>query len=250
MNWFTPKCPVNDDDKAWLENSFLWLVEEFGADVLRDAPMILPTEEFFPERFSAERQDLQNLVNRVCAYMGVDPERIELQLFTDKNNLLKKGLPTFESSHSGAAGTYQERRGKYIISLETTQAANPTNLIATIAHELGHVRLLGENRLDADREDHEPLTDLATVFFGMGIFTANSAFVFQQWTDTYSQGWQAATHGYLSEEMFGYALASFAFLRGEDKPEWTKYLETNVQYYCKSGLKYLAKTENTKLKKL
>ncbi len=156
----------------------------------------------------------------------------------------------FESSHSGALGTYQKRRGKYIVSLETTQAANPTNLIATIAHELGHAKLLGENRLDADYEDHESLTDLTTVFFGMGIFTANSAFVFQQWTDTYSQGWQAATHGYLSEEMFGYALALFAFLRGEEKPEWTKYLETNVRSYCKSSLKYLAKTENTKLKKL
>lgn len=182
--------------------------------------------------------------------MSVNPERVELKLFSDQNNLLQRDLPAFEFSHGGAVGTYQNRRGKQIISLETTDAANPTNLIATIAHELGHAKLLGENRLDADSEDHEPLTDLTTVFFGMGIFTANSAFVFQQWTDTFSQGWQATTHGYLSEEMFGYALALFAFMRGEDKPEWTTYLETNVLSYCKSSLKYLLKTENTRVKKL
>jgi hypothetical protein len=36
--------------------------------------------------------------------------------------------------------------------------------VATVAHELGHARLLGEERVTGDRPDGEPLTDLATVY--------------------------------------------------------------------------------------
>jgi hypothetical protein len=93
------------------------------------------------------------------------------------------------------------------------------------------------------------LTDLLTVFLGLGIFTANSAFKFNQWTGGGKQGWEAKRLGYLTESMFGYALALFAWARGEDKPQWSKYLEGNVKYYFRSGLKYLEKTGDSKLKR-
>jgi hypothetical protein len=250
MNWLTPKCPVNFEDKAWLEDCFLWLIEEFGSDTLRKTIVVLPTDEFFPDRFSSDRGDLRTLVNRVCGYMNVDSEQVKLQFFTDEETLLRRDLPAFESSHSHALGLYYKRRGKYIISLETSQATNPTNLIATIAHELGHVRLLGEDRLDPDYEDHELLTDLTAVFFGMGIFIANSVFSFQQWTNAFSQGWQAERKGYMTEEMLGYALALFAYLRHENKPIWAKYLEGSVKTYFKNSLKYLEKTGDAKLHRL
>lgn len=44
--------------------------------------------------------------------------------------------------------------------------------------------------------------------------------------------------------MFGYALALFAWLRGESKPEWTDYLEGDSREFYKQGAKYLEKTEN------
>jgi hypothetical protein len=81
-----------------------------------------------------------------------------------------------------------------------------------------------------------------TVFFGLGIFTANSAFSFNQWTDTSSQGWQTERRGYLTEDMFGYALALFALMRGERNPAWSKYLDGSVSTYFKNAHRYLEKT--------
>jgi hypothetical protein len=49
-----------------------------------------------------------------------------------------------------------------------------------VAHELARVRLLGEQRINTDCGDQEQLTDLATVFFGLGIFTADAAFDYSQ----------------------------------------------------------------------
>lgn len=250
MNWLTPKCPVGAEDKVWIEESLLWLIEEFGRAALAEAKVALPTDEFFPDVFAGDEESASALVDRVCGYMGVDPARVVLEFFTDDNRELQSQLPSYESSGEGVAGHYRKRRDKFVINIEATQLTDPMFLVATSAHELGHVRLLGEGRLSASFADHEPLTDLLTVFLGMGVFTGNSVFSFRQWTNAFSQGWQTERRGYMSEEMFGYALALFAWLRGEDKPAWSKYLQGNVSAYFKSAHRYLAKTGDTRLEKL
>ena len=119
MPWFVPQCPVEAEDKAWIEESMLWLIEEFGADTLRNTLVILPTDEFFPDQFSRDEDDLRAVVDQVCDYMDVDPERLEIDIFTDDGRGAGRGLPSYEYSHSGAAGHYQKRRGKFVVSLES-----------------------------------------------------------------------------------------------------------------------------------
>lgn len=247
MFWSTPKCPVDDDDKAWLEASMEWLLDEFGADTFRNVTVVLPTDEFFPDSYYGDEDDVWALVERACGYMEVNPDSIELDFFDNPHGDLQKNVQWLESTYDGASGHYQKRRNKFVVSLATSQLADPMSLVATIAHELGHVRLLGEARLSAGFEDHEPLTDLLTVFFGFGVFTANSSFSFQQ-SDT---GWRTGSQGYLTEEMLGYALALFALMRGERNPAWSKYLDGSVKTYFKDGHRYLEKTgAAAKLRKL
>ena len=114
-------------------------------------------------------------------------------------------------------------------------ARQPVALVATIAHELGHERLLGEQRIESERRDGEPLTDLCSVFFGMGIFAANAAFEFRR-SDTH---YGTTRLGYLTEPMCGCALARYAWLRGESSPGWAKYLDVNPRTWMKQGLRYL-----------
>jgi hypothetical protein len=247
MNWFTPKCPVSDDDKEWLEECFSWLIEEFGADTLRDLRIVLPTEEFFPDRFSADMTSARNILRRICGYMNVDYTDVELRRFTN-DDFSPHPLTQIQSAENGACGLYRFYNGKHFVSIESGMLDNPTNLIATLAHELGHAKLIGEDRLDPEYEDNELLTDLTTIFFGLGIFTANSLFNFEQWTNPFFQGWQASRQGYMTEEMAGYSLALFSYLRNERKPVWTKYLDSNVKFYFKKSLKFLEKTQDTKFK--
>lgn len=241
MGWFSPKCPVDAETKAWLDEAFGWLVDELGIDVVRESEVILPTEEFFPDVFDGSRPAIRKMVDRICGYMDVDPKLVTIQYFENDDVTRLHPLAADGQSRSHALGIYRRQSdGKYGISLDTSQASNPEMLVATIAHELGHVILLGEGRLDPDYQDHEPMTDLVTVFYGLGIFNANSSFVFEQFTNAQYQGWQAGGSGYLSEEMYGYALALFAHLRGEQKPDWAGYLKTNVRSYFKSALKFIS----------
>jgi hypothetical protein len=53
------------------------------------------------------------------------------------------------------------------------------------------------------------------------------------------QGWKVKRLGYLTEPMWGYALAYFAWLRNEAKPAWAQYLQGDVKHYFKSAMRYL-----------
>ncbi len=78
--------------------------------------------------------------------------------------------------------------GTMVIALRESLLRDPLPLIATIAHEPGHVILLGGRLLDPATPDHEQLTDLLTVFLGFGNFSSTSAALFRQYQDTFKQG--------------------------------------------------------------
>lgn len=252
MNWFTPKCPVDGETKDWLEDCFLWFFEEFGETAFRESKLVLPTEEFIPELGSPTDNPIKDTLRRVCGFMNVEYESVRLRIFDDEEaEINPHPLTPVEPGGKKACGLYSFENGKHKIAISTALLKNPVNLVATIAHELAHAKLLGgKEDFDCDEESEELLTDLATIFFGFGIFTANSLFKFEQWTNSSFQGWQMSREGYINEEEAGYALALYAYLRNEFDPPWAKFLEVNTRTYFKQGIKYLKKTDDTKLKNL
>lgn len=240
--WRGAKCPVRTVEQEWIEQSMDWFVTEFGTTRLHGA-VVLPTDDFFPGTYHGTRRDVAAVLERLCAHMGIDRARIDLAHDEDGYDV-PADLPV-EWSWSGAAGHHRVRAGRSVIGISDSQAARPMALVSTIAHELGHVLLLADDRISAERPDHEPLTDLLTIFFGLGIFGANAAFDY--WQEGKGQYTSARTSrlGYLTEPMYGYGLARYAWLRGESNPTWAKYLDTNPRAYLKRGLRYLAQTERT-----
>jgi hypothetical protein len=54
---------------------------------------------------------------------------------------------------------------------------------------------------------------------------------------SYTTRWRL---GYLTAPMHGYALARYAWLRGETDPGWAGYLDTNPRACLRQGLRFLA----------
>ncbi len=233
--WGTVQCPVVPAEQEWIEKSADFLLTSFGADRLR-AEVVLPTDDYFPGAYSGSRADVRAVFAKLCAHMGVDPSGVDLEHEEqDEDALRLRDLIPMTFRDQGAAGHYQVRDGRAVVTVQDKQAARPMELVATVAHELCHVRLLGEGRIPEDRKDGEPLTDLATVFFGLGIFSANSSFEHHR-----TEGYTTTSRlGYLTEPMWGYALAYYAWLRGEENPSWARHLDTNPRTYLKRGLRYL-----------
>jgi hypothetical protein len=238
---FAAGCPVDDRERAWIEESMAWFRGQFGADPLSQ-PVVLPTKEFFPPPPPASEADVTGLVRKIAGYMGSPQAEIQVQFTDDYDHAAAQAklIPGAFRSYQGAAGAYREHGGRAVVTIDRAELRDPARLLAVIAHEIGHVRLLGEGRIGQDRQDGEPLTDLATVYLGMGIFTANAAFSFQHSAPmARTGGWSTRRLGYLTEQMFGYGLACYAFMRNEPDPSWVKYLDANPHGYCQRGLRYL-----------
>jgi hypothetical protein len=250
MSWFKrlfhsePQCPIDDPTRKWVDQRWSWLKSQFGAKHTQNLEVVLPRPEYFPDPYAGSDEDAQRLFDRVCGYMRIDPATVSLGLYDETNPMINNPIFGAQKWH-GAAGFYYAPGGKYQICVEAENLNDPLAMVATMAHELGHVHLLGHGRISAEEEDHEPLTDLLTVFFGMGVFTANSVIREQSWQDGQYSGWQIGRRGYLGMPIYGYALALFARSRGEDGSEWSGELRPDVRSAFKQSMRFLA-SEPTK----
>jgi hypothetical protein len=243
FGWFQPTCPCDPAAKQWVEDRLRWLSEQFGLHILLERPIILPTDEFFPDPYDGSPKAARRLFHRVCEYMGVDRDAVEVKFFHDNSGPLHR----LDPSLGFAAGTWsgaEQPWQKGSVRLEKGSLDSPSDLVGIMAHELAHQRLLGEGRFDADNFDNELLTDLTAVYHGFGVFLANnprkSTGELSRWPGT-----RLYKPEYLSEPMAGYAMAHVAWFRDEDRPAWAKFLRWAPRAVFKQGLRYLQKTNGS-----
>ena len=236
-----PECPISQDMRLWLENSFLWLATQFGHETIRDKSTIIPNQQFFPIRYDGSETSLSKTAEIVARQMEINIADINLKTF--KENIQEfhanLGYHLFteidkDSKEQMAAGLYFDKNegGKYDIFIEEANLHNPENLVAVLAHEFSHIKILGEKRLE---QNDECLTDLTTVVFGFGIFNANSSF---REVKTINM-WGHNTLGYLTQQEWGYALALYSHFRAEENPDWIKYLSSNIESDFKKSQAYI-----------
>lgn len=248
----TLECPVDAASQRWIESSLRWFADEFGAEVLsREA--VLPTAEFLCDlNYSALPGQIELLIEKLCGLMLVDRGLIRLELFegsSEEKEAEKRGK-------TRTVGHFRMEEGRAIIALDRSESADPKLLTAIAVHELCHLRLQGENRINHLRPDGERLTDLLTVYFGFGIFSTNAAMRFAR----SERGWAVIPQGqlddrtlnaarnegyrrlgYLSSPEFGYALSCYCWLRRETDPGWARYVDPGPRARLQQGLAYLAR---------
>ena len=245
FGWFRPTCPVEPHAKRWIEERLRWLSDQFGFDVFTQRTVILPLAEFFPDPYDGSDGSVRALLDRVCGYMDADPGLVEMELYTNPHDLWLvndrgKYLPK-------AAGTYRAGSSKTVIRLDTGQIAEPMVLVGTMAHRAcPSLVSLGEKRIQKSIFDNELLTDLTVVFHGLGIFLANGPRAWESQMTTWPST-NVRRPKYMTQPMFGYALAHAAWLRGERKPKWARHLRMDANCSFRQGLHYLWETGDSSL---
>lgn len=235
LSFFKPTCPVDSATKAWIERRFEWLTQEFGIQRLVEHKTMLPTQEFLPLNYDCTEDGIADLMKRVADHMHVDHSTLDLNFYEDK------AIGVDGTMSPASAGLYTEIDGRYQIWLEVNCLDDPGGVIATLAHEIGHVILLGQKRIAPEAEDHEELTDLLSVFLGLGVFAANSSL---HETNIHGSGysaWSVGNRGYLSMHAIGYALSLYTLARGQTHPEWLKHLRPDAKAYVCRGIRYITK---------
>jgi hypothetical protein len=239
FGWFRPSCPCDPAAKRWTEERLRWLSEEFGLHILLERRIILPTAEYFPDPWDGSTKAARLMFRRVCEYMRVEEDSVELKFAREMKTDLLFGT---QAAATWSPGEDVWKKG--VIRVDRSHLDRPADLVGYLAHELSHQLLLGENRIDADCFDNELLTDLTAVFHGFGVFLANnprkSTGRLNCWPGT-----RLHRPEYLSEPMLGYAMAHIAWFRDESKPEWAKALRWAQRAVFKEGLRYLQETNDS-----
>lgn len=234
-------CPIDNGMRLWMENTFLWLAGQFGQDNIATKKMLLPTPEHFPIRYDGSKESLVKTAEIVARQMEINIDEVSLDIYEQNIQEFTGdfGHRIFtqideDSKEKNSAGLYfgKNEQDKYEILIEKKNLNDPESLVATVAHEFAHIKILGERRLDFN---DELLTDLTPVVFGLGIFNANSAFKEHKSFD--SHGHQ--TIGYLKQREWGYALALYAFYRQEKNSDWIKYLTPNIKSDFRKSMNFI-----------
>jgi hypothetical protein len=226
-----PRERLPGGSRRWIRTSMDWLVSDFGRDVLL-RPIALPGD-LIPDGYDGSRAAATELCGRIDDRMDLRPGQCGLSFELDG---VRRPVNSFVVKEQ--SGRWIRAEGRNQIQLAPALAADPVALIAIYAHEVGHELLLGSGRISlVRRPDHEPLTDLLTVFYGLGIFTANAAY--ERRPRPNGRGKQPLARGYLREAALAEALAHYAKLRGERHPEWVRHLDPPVRRGMRNQLAVL-----------
>ncbi|MSR65709.1 MAG: hypothetical protein EXS18_08020 [Verrucomicrobiae bacterium] len=240
---------------SWLFETYSWLLSNLGGfDAFKKTKLVTPTPEHFPIRKSHDPELAEKLFEIVRAHAGMQNWPCKLQAHDGGrvSHILSKHNMPHSSSEQSAAGTFSVSQDRaVIITYRHDQVNHPVSLIATFAHELSHYLLATiPNEPPGGSDAIEPATDVGAVFMGFGIFQANSAFSFQQFSDGIMQGWSSSRLGYLGELELSYALAIFVSLHQIDPDPVKRHLDTNPKAYFKSSIKDVARSRPGELERL
>lgn len=244
----TPREPeITVEQRAYFENQFHWLIENFGKGFL-DKKMLIPDRENFPVMYDGSEEPAWKTLEIICRQLDLDAKEIHLDFYSEGAREINAGPQTFYlqggKTEKFAGGLYWGRAedGKFHIWINKGLLKNPQALVAILAHELAHAHLLGGHKLHAKYDhDHELVTEIFCVFSGFGIFNATQAFQINKGFD----GWSYQYAGYLKQQSWGYLLALYALLREEEEedPFWLKFLSPSLKKDFKTSMKWLTTTE-------
>lgn len=242
---FQKNPTIDADDEQWQLQTWHWLLENFGGiRNLRNHKTLCPSNEDFSRSETQGLEHAKFVFKQTASYFDVDPNGFDIILQETDINPMLNPLGVVQNVPQTPLGTYrlEQEQNRHVISINPNNLGDMELLIATIAHEICHPLLFSiPNPPPGAPEAEEFATDLATVFFGFGIFGANTSFRFQQRVDVGSgtQGWSFSGAGYLRINEWGYALAVRQMLTGEDENRWLIHMNEGVKIHYQKNLKYL-----------
>lgn len=242
---FAPRLPIDADELEWQLATFKWLGLEFGPP--GEAPLVLPTPQFFPPSPRQGHGRIEDLFAAVKAAAGLSDWPCDLRAGAGERPA-HVGTALLLRHHGAPppCGTFtvegEDGEQRVVITYNPSLIDDPTAMIATLAHELGHYLMsTARTAPPGGWELHELHTDLTAVYLGFGLFLANSARSFSQFQSLGEQGWSSRTQGYLSEGALVTATAIYQLLAGRDPLAAALYLKDYLQTDLRRAVKGLAR---------
>jgi hypothetical protein len=233
------------DERTWLIDEFAALLAAVGRERLVAAPILEPTPQWFPDRWTPSAAGVRRLARRLLRYAGLERLDVEVTLFHgDRDVALNAHGHAVGQRHHGAAAWFAGITDDVCsFGAEVGQLDDPLGVTAAMAHEVAHVFRRVHGVEVEDRDVEERLTDLTTVLLGFGVLTTNASSRHRSaggGIGVYS--WSHRALGYLPPQAMSFLLAVQAVARGLDgdaRRHLAKLLEANQRGFFEHAIKHL-----------
>ncbi len=226
--FFGAKCPIQLVDKVWVEISMQSLTDELGVDQLTNTTMLYL--EDFEADDKTDAEFARDCVEFILGQMDLPSTSCRLEIVEP--------------------GELDDMDDRYrpgddpVVFVPNDELEEKFHLVSQLAYELTKHVLVSRGFVQPDHPDYASISHLATLFFGFGIFSANSTVFDNSWTDGSWTGWSMRKRGILSSQTMGYALALLAKARNDMSPPWASDLRFDAQEIFVKSIKFLGKSQD------
>ena len=245
FDFLKSKPLLSQSDIEFQLATFKWLLKNFGGDDFYKATkLVLPTKEYFPSKVNSPEGVATETFEAVKKHAGLENWTCKLEVQEEDANPIVAPTLAIQNAPTSPQGTFHAtEENEVIITYNPALASQPIQLVATFAHELSHyLTATSKEEPPGGWDNWEFATDIAATFLGFGVFMANSAFNFSQFSNSDSQGWKSNRSGYLSESEHVYALAIFIELKGLPVDSASIHLKPHLKKILKKAHKELIKS--------
>lgn len=240
---------LTDEDLEFQIQTYIWLLKNFDRRHFYEKTiLVLPEDSLFQISSDSQETFVESVFLKVKEFSGMENWDCKLEAQEEDVNPHVGSATLLQGLDSSPQGTFSYSPEQGVKITYAPRLVNqPVQLVATFAHELAHYLTGGDETIQPPGgwENWEFAADIAAVFLGFGIFTANTVFTFSQYTTSNEQGWQSSRSGYISQQEASYALAIFSELKNIEPKTVTKYLESSAKYWYKKSIKDIRKSSIT-----
>jgi len=224
------------------ESQLRWLLRrtakllELGAEPVNG--LILPTADFFPDKFDRSPGSFAALMSRLQRHAGLGDLAVELSIVTPEGEAQTVSCSSGACGGGGKIDTRLDRvarrdDGTYAVTIGAGEAKNPTVLTTTLVRAVATMFMIEsgayEGVIPADRE---PMTDLAAVLLGFGVIIANGSYIYMKGCS----GVQVHSATRMPVDEVTVALALFCKLHDVEGRVASRYLELTPREHLDEGL--------------
>jgi hypothetical protein len=240
---------VPPEEAKWQLDCFEWLLRGSGGfGRFRRSLLVLPTDEFFPQRGLPPGTVEAVLFEQIKRHAGMEGWKCKLEVQAEDPDPHVAPTIVVQGAPRSPLGTFQRSPTSATITYGAGLISNPMSFVATVAHELGHLLISDiAEPIPGGETNLEFLTDLAAVFLGFGVFLVNSAFTFSQFDGGATIGWSARRQGYLSEPQLLNALSIFTVLLKMDPRRVEPHLKGQFRGLYRAACMMNAESEKVTL---
>ena len=166
-----------------------WIISQAAALLERGAKpasgLVLPTPEFFPDRFDGTQRAIAALLERIVEHAGLAGTNVAPRRVAPGGEAPATSCGSGGCCGDATAGAALERvvrgdDGSYEVAIDLGEVRNPIVLTTTLARSAAWIFLTEADARAAAPDDPEALADLTAVLLGFGVLLANGSYIYRK----------------------------------------------------------------------